>query len=150
MVESPNVSSSSPPDKLTRFLAFLIDSVIAGVLSSVPGIGGLLGAGYFVVRDGLELDVMNERSLGKHLMGLHVERLDGRPMDLEASVRRNWMWGLGPVASAAAAFPLFGGLISLLVAFFGLGVGLYEAYRVLTRDDGRRWGDELAETRVTV
>jgi uncharacterized RDD family membrane protein YckC len=148
MTASPESSSSRAPDTTTRVLAFLIDGVIAGVLSNVPLVGGLLGAGYFVVRDGLTLDVMNERSLGKHLMGLHVERLDGRPMDIETSVRRNWMWGIGPVASTAAAFPLFGGLISFAVALFGLAVGLYEAYLVLTRDDGRRWGDELAGTRV--
>lgn len=149
MAASPELSSSRSPDTLTRVLAFLIDGVIAGVLSNIPVIGGLLGAGYFVVRDGLTLDVMNERSLGKHLMGLRVERLDGRPMDIETSVRRNWMWGIGPVASTAAAVPLFGGLISVAVALLGLVVGLYEAYRVLAGPDGRRWGDDLAGTRVT-
>jgi len=126
-------------------------AVVAGVLSSIPligGLGGILGAAYFVVRDGLELDVMNERSLGKHVMDLRVERLDGQSMDIEASVRRNWMWGIGTVSSAVASFPLFGPFFSIPLAVFGLAVGLYEAYRVLTREDGRRWGDELAETRV--
>jgi uncharacterized RDD family membrane protein YckC len=149
MSSASSASTGAVPDKLTRFLAILIDGLIAGVLSSLPLIGGLLGAGYYVVRDGLEVEFMNERSIGKHVMGLHVERLDGRPMDIEASVRRNWMWGLGPVASAVSAFPLFGGFFSIAVGFLGLAVGLYEAYRVLTRDDGRRWGDELANTRVT-
>jgi uncharacterized RDD family membrane protein YckC len=144
-------SASETPDTLTRFLAILIDGVVAGVLSSIPligGLGGILGAAYFVVRDGLELDVMNERSLGKHVMDLRVERLDGQSMDIEASVRRNWMWGIGTVSSAVASFPLFGPFFSIPLAVFGLAVGLYEAYRVLTREDGRRWGDELAETRV--
>ncbi|HKL89530.1 MAG TPA: RDD family protein [Salinibacter sp.] len=149
MSPSSPSSAGTAPEKLTRFLALLIDSIVAGVLSSIPMIGGLLGAGYFVVRDGLELEFMHERSLGKHLMDLHVHRLDGRPMDIETSVRRNWMWGLGPVASAVAAFPLFGGFFSAAVGVLGLAVGLYEAYRVLTRDDGRRWGDELADTQVT-
>ena len=136
------------PDKLTRFLAFLIDNVIAAVLSGVPLVGGLLSAGYLLARDGLRLEFMNQRSVGKHVMGLRVERTDGQPMDLETSVQRNWMWGLGPVAAAAATVPLFGGLLAVAVAFFALGVGLYEAYRVLDRADGRRWGDELAQTQV--
>jgi len=149
MSPSSPSSAGTAPEKLTRFLALLIDSIVAGVLSSIPMIGGLLGAGYFVVRDGLELEFMHERSLGKHLMDLHVTRRDGRPMDVETSVQRNWMWGLGPVGAVVSQVPLFGGLLSAGVGLFGLGVGLYEAYRVLTRDDGRRWGDEQAGTEVT-
>ena len=142
-------SSGSTPQPLPRFLAFLIDGVIAGLLSTLFFAGGVLGAAYLVVRDGLSFQFMNQRSVGKHLMDLHVTRLDGRPMDVEASVQRNWMWGLGPVGAVVAHVPLFGGLLSAAVGLFGLGVGLYEAYRVLTRDDGRRWGDELAQTKVT-
>ncbi len=148
MSPSADASGASAPDKLNRFLAIFIDGLIAGVLSNIPLIGGLLGAGYYVTRDGFEFEYMDQRSLGKHVMGLRVERLDGRPMDLETSVRRNWMWGLGPVAAAVAAFPLFGGIFSMAVGLLGLAVGLYEGYRVLTRADGRRWGDELAQTRV--
>ena len=140
---------SSPPDALPRFLAFLIDGVITGLLSNFFFFGGVLGADYFVVRDGLTVQFMNRRSIGKHLMNLQVERLDGRPMDVETSLRRNWMWGLGPVGAVVAQVPLFGGLFSAAVALFALAVLVYEAYRVLTRDDGRRWGDELAQTQVT-
>jgi uncharacterized RDD family membrane protein YckC len=141
--------SSSPPDTSTRVLAFLIDAVLAGLLSRLFLVGGLLGAVYFVVRDGLRFEFMNQRSIGKHLMDLRVERLDGRPMDLETSLRRNWMWGLGPVGAVVADVPLFGGALSAAVGLFGLAVLLYEAYRVFVRDDGRRWGDELARTQVT-
>jgi uncharacterized RDD family membrane protein YckC len=70
-------------------------------------------------------------------------------MDVETSVQRNWMWGLGPVGAVMADVPLFGGMLSAAVGLFGLAVLLYEAFRVLTRDDGRRWGDELAATQVT-
>ncbi len=139
---------SPAPDKINRFLAFLIDNVIAAVLTSIPLLGGILSAGYLVARDGLRLEFMNQRSVGKHLLGLEVERADGRAMDLETSVQRNWMWGLGPVAAAAATVPLFGGLLTFAIAVFALGVGLYEAYRVVERRDGRRWGDELANTQV--
>mgnify|MGYP000072966832 CR=1 FL=1 len=142
-------SSASAPQALPRFLAFLIDGVIAGLLSTLFFAGGVLGAAYLVVRDGLTFQFMNQRSIGKHLLGLRVERVDGRSMNVETSVRRNWMWGLGPVGAVVAQVPLFGGLLSAGVGLFGLGVGLYEAYRVLTRDDGRRWGDEQAGTEVT-
>lgn len=143
-----DATGAAAPDKLVRFLALLVDSVIAGLLSTLPLIGGLLGAGYFVVRDGLDLDVMDGRSLGKHLTGLRVERLDGRAMNVEASIRRNWMWGLGPVTAALAEFPLFGVFFSVLLSLLATAVVLYEAYLVLTQADGRRWGDELAGTRV--
>lgn len=143
-----DATGADTPDKLVRFLALLVDSLIAGLLSSLPLIGGLLGAGYFVVRDGLDLDVMDGRSLGKHLTGLRVERLDGRAMNIEASIRRNWMWGLGPVTAALAEFPLFGVFFSVLLSLLATAVVLYEAYLVLTQADGRRWGDELAGTRV--
>jgi hypothetical protein len=53
------------------------------------------------------------------------------------------------VGAVVAQVPLFGGALSAAVALFGLAVLVYEAYRVLTRDDGRRWGDELAGTQVT-
>jgi uncharacterized RDD family membrane protein YckC len=139
---------SQAPDKLNRFLAFLIDNVIAALLTSIPLLGGILSAGYLVARDGLRLEFMNQRSVGKHLMGLEVERADGRVMDLETSVQRNWMWGLGPVAAAAATVPLFGGLLAIAVSAGALAVALVEIYRVLDRPDGRRWGDELAQTQV--
>jgi len=144
----PTGPASSPPDKLTRFLAFLIDGLIAIGLSVLPAIGGLVGAAYFVLRDGFDVDFMPRRSLGKEVLGIDVVRLDGRPMDLETSLRRNWMWGLGPVGAAVAVFPLFGGFFRGLVGLFGAIVGLYEAYRVLTDTNGRRWGDDLAGTKV--
>lgn len=139
---------SQAPDRLNRFLAFVIDNVIAAVLSGIPLFGGILGAGYLVARDGLRLQFMNQRSVGKHVMGLRVERVDGRPVNLETSVQRNWMWGLGPVAAAFATVPLFGGALTAAVSIFALAVLLYEAYRVFNRDDGRRWGDDLAQTQV--
>jgi len=147
----PNESgdpATQPPEKITRFLAFLIDGLIAAVLSALPVVGGLLGAAYLVARDGIDVEFMPRRSLGKQILGVDVVRLDGRPMDLETSVMRNWMWGLGPVGGVAAAFPLFGGFLSALVGIFGMAVGLYEAYRVLTDLEGRRWGDDLAQTKV--
>lgn len=142
------MSLSETVDPATRFLAILIDGLVAGALSIVPFVGGIAGAAYFVVRDGLTLDFMDGRSIGKHLMGLRVARLDGRAMDIETSARRNWMWGIGAISGALAYIPIFGWILIPFVALAGLGIGLYEGYRVLSSDDGRRWGDEMAQTKV--
>lgn len=139
---------SQKVDPVTRFLAMLIDGLVAGVLSSVPFVGGIAGAAYLVVRDGLTLEFMNERSIGKHVMDLRVARLDGRPMDIETSARRNWMWGIGAITGALAYIPILGWVLIPVVSLIGLAIGLYEGYRVLTDAEGRRWGDEMAQTKV--
>ena len=152
----PNTDSPSndtPPDKTTRFLAFLIDGVLVAVVSAVlaplsAALGSLLGGIYFLVRDGLELDFMNQRSLGKHVMNLKVERVDGAPMNIETSARRNWVFALGVVSALVGAIPLIGWLLALPVSLVGLALVLYEGYRVITRDDQQRWGDDFADTRV--
>ena len=146
-------AASDKPDHLKRFLAQLIDGIIAAVvfwglifvtLFSTVGIilGVLLAAGYFLVRDGLDLDFMKGRSLGKKIMKLRPVRLDGEPMNIETSVKRNWMFG----ASWLSALPF--GLLSSLLGFAITVVILYECYKVLTDAQARRWGDEMAGTRV--
>ncbi len=140
--------STTQPEKLTRFLALLIDSVLTMVVSWIPVLGPLLGAGYFLVRDGLTLDFMNQRSIGKHVMGLRVNRADGKPMDIETSAKRNWMFAIGGVTALIAEIPLIGWLLALPISLAALAIGLYEGYRVLTRSDQKRWGDDMADTTV--
>lgn len=141
-------SASEKVDSVTRFLALLIDGVIAGVLSFVPFVGGVAGAAYLVVRDGLDVEFMDRRSLGKQIMNLQVVRLDGQPMDIETSARRNWMWGVGGITAALAYIPILGWVLVPIVALIGLAIGLYEGYRVLTDPEGRRWGDQIGQTKV--
>jgi uncharacterized RDD family membrane protein YckC len=132
-----------------RFLAHLIDSMAAGLAGAAvgfffPALGGLISAGYFLVRDGLELQFMDRRSLGKHLMKLRPVRLDGAPMDIETSMRRNWMFAVAGLVQASF-------LLSFLVPVVSVAataITVYEVYRVLTDEEGRRWGDELAGTMV--
>lgn len=131
-----------------RALALLIDGVIATVLSMLPYLGGILAAAYLISRDGLELNIMNRRSLGKHVMGLKPVRLDGRPMDLETSFWRNWMFGLGGITVFFEWIPLLGFIVALVVGIAGLVIGLYEIFKVLSDDEGRRWGDTMARTKV--
>lgn len=135
-------------DVARRFLAFLIDAVLSGIVGAVigfiaPVLGAVVSAGYMIARDGVDVDFMDRRSIGKRLLHLRPVRLDGRPMDLEASLRRNWMFGIGGIAQATFNFGL-GGVVSLI----GTIIVIYEIYRVTTDPAGRRWGDELAGTQV--
>jgi uncharacterized RDD family membrane protein YckC len=141
----------TPPvkaDAMARFLAYLIDAVAVAVVSSVPLVGALAGTAYALVRDGLDVDFMRQRSLGKRVMKLRPVRLDGQPMDISTSVRRNWPLAIGSLASFFLYIPLIGLLLFPLLLIVGLGIWIYEGYRVYNRPDGRRWGDELAGTQV--
>ncbi len=153
--ESPTLEpdATGKPDAVKRFLAMLIDGIISAVLSFAVGIissilGGIVAAAYWVVRDGLDIDFMKHRSLGKKVMKLNVVRLDGKPMDLETSVKRNWMFGFGAISSILIYIPILGWILILVGGLIAACIGLYECYKVLTDKEGRRWGDELAGTRV--
>lgn len=146
--ESTNATTAGKADLTKRFVAMLIDSVLAYAIGFVPVIGGIVGAAYMVVRDGLDLDFMKQRSLGKHLMDLRPVRLDGQPMDMEASFRRNWMFGIGALVPLLLFIPILGWILIPFVGLAALGLGLFEIYKVLTDEEGRRWGDDLAHTKV--
>ena len=152
---TPEPDPTGKPDAVKRFLAMLIDGIISVVLSFAVGIissilGGIVAAAYWVVRDGLDVDFMKHRSLGKKVMKLNVVRLDGKPMDLETSVKRNWMFGFGAISSILIYIPILGWILILVGSLIALCIGLYECYKVLTDKEGRRWGDELAGTKVIV
>lgn len=150
---SPSAGPDAPtPDQPRRLAAAFLDGIIATGLSALfggaPLLGGLVGAAYLVARDGFELGPLHFRSVGKHVMGLGLVRLDGRPMSLETSVQRNWMLGVGSVAGVLAAVPLVGGFLVSIVSLAGLGFILFEVYNVLVDPTGRRWGDRLGNTKV--
>lgn len=154
--------TAAKPDLLKRFLAVLIDGLLAGAVgfvfglmgSFVGGFGTLLGAAYILTRDGLETPYTDGRSVGKRVIGLRPTRLDGAPMTLETSVRRNWtlalpsvvlgvgsmLLGLGPLALVGVPVILVGSLLSLL--------SLVEGVLVVTDAEGRRIGDKTAGTKV--
>lgn len=141
----PVTSSATKPDVGKRVIAYVVDWVIAMVLYAIfatinGALGSLVGAAYILLRDGFEFDFMNGRSLGKRMMKLTVVRDDGGKMDLMTSAKRNWTLAL-------SMLPL--GLLWLILAPIAVLIGLYEVYNVLTRSDGRRWGDRLAGTHVT-
>lgn len=131
-----------------RIVAGLIDAGLAIVIGFIPLIGGLVAAAYWLTRDGLTLEFMNGRSLGKAVMNLTPVRLDGAPMDLETSFRRNWMFALGGLVSLLLFIPILGWLLAIPLGLAAFAIGVLELYLVITNDRGRRWGDKLAGTQV--
>jgi uncharacterized RDD family membrane protein YckC len=147
------LSSDTPPvmvkaDLTKRFLAALIDGGLSFVVGFVPVIGGLVAAAYMLLRDGLELEFMDRRSIGKKVMKLRPVRLDGQPMDLVASAKRNWMFALGGIISLLMFIPFLGWLLMIPVALAALALGIIELVLVITDAQGRRLGDKIAATQV--
>jgi len=125
-----------------RIVAAIIDGVLVGLVSWIPVIGGLIGAAYFLLRDGFEFDFMDQRSLGKKLMKLRPVLLDGGKVDLVVSIKRNWILA---IPSVLMIIPVFGWIAA---PFIGLAIGIIEFVLVLTDPEGRRIGDKIANTKV--
>lgn len=130
-----------------RIVAVLIDSAIAFVIGFVPGIGSLIGAAYMVLRDGMEFDFMNHRSIGKHVMKLHLQSVDGSVLDLTTSLKRNWMFALAPLVPLLI-ISIVGWVLVPFVLFAALALMVTELVLVLTDAEGRRLGDKMAGTLI--
>ncbi len=135
-------------DLTKRFVAAVIDAVIGIVIGLIPAIGGLGAAAYWAVRDGLEFEFMHHRSIGKHVMKLRPITLDGSPMDITASIKRNWMFALGGVVDLLLWIPFVGWLFVAPVALAAFAIGIVELFLVITDPEGRRLGDKIANTKV--
>jgi uncharacterized RDD family membrane protein YckC len=130
-----------------RLLAGLIDFVIGGFLSVVPLLGPLAAAAYWLVRDGLEIEFMNHRSIGKAIMKIRPVRLDGTYTNVDDSIRRNWMFA--PAAVVPSLFYSGMGifLIPSMLIFVMIITGV-EIFLIVTDPLGRRLGDRVADTVV--
>ncbi|KAA3618196.1 MAG: hypothetical protein DWQ05_09160 [Calditrichaeota bacterium] len=135
---------STKPDLMKRFLAALIDGGVILVLNIIPGIGRWLGLAYLLLRDGLDIEFMRHRSLGKHFMKLKPVTMDGGEIDLLLSARRNWTLAVATIVSLLRLAPFLEWLLMLAA----LAIGIYEIYLVFTDSESRRWGEKLAGTRV--
>jgi len=157
-----------PPkvDNMKRFLAVLIDGVLAGVVMAVIGaVGGVLagmvsgmiggiviglgqavGGGYMLIRDSLN----DGRSFGKKFMGLTVKTPDGSPCTQQQSIQRNMLQGgplvvMGGATILGSLVGILGTLLGLVGAVIGLG-SLYEAVQVVALDaNGRRLMESKAQ-----
>jgi uncharacterized RDD family membrane protein YckC len=144
----PEARAKAPLGK--RFLAALIDGALTFVVGFLPVIGWLIGSAYWLLRDGLDLEFMDHRSLGKKVMGLRPVTLDGAPMDLVASAKRNWPLAIGGIASLLVAVPFIGWIVAIPVALVALGIGIIEIVLVFTDPRGRRIGDRTGNSQVVV
>ena len=143
--ESP--ATSRRPDLGKRVLAAVIDAVIAAVVGLVPLAGGIAATAYWLVRDGMDLDFMDHRSIGKKVMKLRPVTFDGRPLDLATSVKRNWMFALGGLTQFFA-MTIIGLVVAVPLGLIAFVIGIIEVVLVITDAEGRRIGDKMAGTRV--
>ena len=135
------------PDIGKRAVAAIIDAVIAVAIGFIPVLGGIIAAAYWLLRDGMEFEFMDRRSIGKKVMKLRPVRLDGSPMDMMASAKRNWMFALGGVIQLLV-FTIVGIVLAIPLALIAFLLGIVELILVLTDPEGRRLGDKIAGTRV--
>jgi uncharacterized RDD family membrane protein YckC len=144
----PAPTGAAKADLGKRFIAALIDGLLCGVVSFIPVLGGLVAGVYMLIRDGLELEFMDRRSIGKKVMKLRPVQLDGQPMDIGASVKRNITFVVGFLGLPFLVIPLLGWILALLLGICGMILGLIEIVMVLTDSEGRRMGDKIAGTKV--
>jgi uncharacterized RDD family membrane protein YckC len=131
-----------------RIVAAVIDGVLCAVVAWIPFIGGIVAAAYVLVRDGLELEFADRRSIGKKVMKLRPVRLDGQPMDIGTSVKRNLIFVVGAVGAIFAIIPILGWIIAILLGIAALVLGAVELALIVTDPEGRRMGDKMAGTKV--
>ncbi len=142
--EQATVETAVPTGKCDtgkRILAFIIDAVLALILGLLPIIGLLLAPAYWLLRDGLTINFMDHRSIGKKIMKIRPITLEGKQLEIMDSVKRNWMFAMGPFM----LIPIIGWFIilPLMVIFV-----LVEIILTLTDKEGRRFGDKIAGTIV--
>ncbi len=121
--------------KFVDFLAAVAFGKIGTLLNS-PFVGEMTGFAYLLVADGFP----GGRSLGKRLTGLLVLRKDDSPCRFFESTVRNLPIGLAYLSSL---IPYIGPLIFA-------GMTGTEFLLMVGQRSGRRLGDDLAQTRVSV
>ncbi len=154
---------SQPSEMNKRFVAALIDVVVGYILNlmvnCIPFVNVFLHdqivmVSYLLVKDFL----FGGRGVGKNLMGLQVvDARTGAPASLLQSIQRNIVI-FGPyilmyisnliikfipdenIKSIAQSVVLGIGAVYIIIAL------PYEAYRLYSRADGNRWGDQIAGT----
>ncbi len=150
---SAPVPSPSPPpssgraDVGKRMVAAIIDAVITIVIGFVPIAGGIAATAYWLVRDGMDLEFMDHRSIGKKIMKLRPVTLDGGPVDLATSLKRNWMFAIGGVAQFFA-MTIIGLVIAIPLFLLAIVIAIVEVVLVFVDPAGQRVGDKMAGTRV--
>ncbi|MFH1583656.1 MAG: RDD family protein [Actinomycetota bacterium] len=131
-------------DVFKRFVAYLIDAILASVVSLIPVVGGLVAGTYMLLRDGF--DFMQNRSLGKMAVNLKPIVVEtGANCDLQTSAKRNWPFAIGYFL---VAIPVVGWIFAVLLCIPLLIYVIIEAVLVFTDEKGLRFGDKMAGTQV--
>ncbi len=129
-------------DLARRFVALLIDAILAAIVALIPFIGGFIAAAYMLLRDGFDFEFMKGRSLGKVAMNLKPVIIDGeKDVDLTTSVKRNWTLCVGYIFTW---FPI----INFIFWICAVVLFIIEIILVFTDPEGRRLGDKIAGTKV--
>lgn len=134
-------------DLFKRFLAALIDGIIASLLIYIPILGAIVSTVYLLTKDAIAFEItknadFKNRSIGKKIMGLEVVSLEGKDIDWTISVKRNLPIAIG---SAFGIVPILGWIIGSIVGF---ALMVVEIVLAVTDNDGRRLGDKWANTQV--
>ncbi|WP_213974579.1 RDD family protein [Tepidanaerobacter acetatoxydans] len=134
-------------DLFKRFLAALIDGIIANLLIYIPVLGAIVSTVYLLTKDAIAFEItknadFKNRSIGKKIMGLEVVSLEGKDIDWTISVKRNLPIAIG---SAFGIVPILGWIIGSIVGF---ALMVVEIVLTVTDNDGRRLGDRWANTQV--
>jgi uncharacterized RDD family membrane protein YckC len=126
-----------------RFIARTIDLVIVVALYEIiPTIGYFAGLVYLLIADGL----FEGRSVGKRLIGLKVVLAEGMNCGYKESIFRNFPFAVGFILCGIfGAVPLIGWLMSFIIIVVILA---FESLVIIGSDDGKRLGDEIANTQV--
>ncbi len=134
-------------DLFKRFIALLIDDIVASLLVYIPILGALVSAVYLLTKDAIAFEItknpdFKNRSLGKKVMGLEVVSFDGSDIDWTISLKRNLPLAIG---SAFGIVPIIGWVVGGIIGFVMV---IVEAVLVISDDKGRRLGDRWANTQV--
>jgi uncharacterized RDD family membrane protein YckC len=106
-------------------------------------VGAILGFAYSLVGDGLNLNALKNRSIGKRVFGLEVvNALTGGRCRLKQSIIRNAPIG---VVTFLAIFPFWGWILAVLV---GIPVFAVEITLIIRANRSQRLGDVMADTEV--
>lgn len=133
----------APAGFFDRFIARTIDLIIVVALYEIiPTVGYFAGLVYLVIADG----IFEGKSIGKKLIGLNVVLDNGARCGYKESILRNFPFAAGYIlCGIVGGIPLIGWLLSFIIIVVILA---FESLVTIGSENGKRLGDEIANTRV--
>lgn len=131
-----------------RIFAKMIDLAVVIVLGLAwkGGPGSILGFLYAILSDGLPIQALRGRSIGKRLVGIEVytphSKSAAKTTAMKVSLLRNLSLG---VIALLMAIPFMGWLLALMI---GVPVAFIEVSLMIRADQHQRLGDVMAESYV--